>query len=178
MRFPRQEYWSGLPFPSPRDLPDPGIKPVSPTLVDRFFTTVPSGKLPINYYVILAITYNPPFQISGFDCRSCRNSGSPDGCIGEAPRQGGKEVTLTRFPTPGAPQKPTELLVPTPLRDFLATTSASPPCWGLSSQLLSQRAACIKVATVSSIFLSQSLLFFAFDLAYAGGVGFCLAACE
>ena len=28
--FPRQGYWSGLPFPSPRDLPDPGIKPASP----------------------------------------------------------------------------------------------------------------------------------------------------
>ena len=32
MGFPRQEYWSGLPFPSPGDLPDPGIKPVSPAL--------------------------------------------------------------------------------------------------------------------------------------------------
>ena len=32
MGFSRQEYWSGLPFPSPRDLPDPGIKPRSPTL--------------------------------------------------------------------------------------------------------------------------------------------------
>ena len=30
MGFPRQEYWSGLPFPSPVDLPDPEIKPVSP----------------------------------------------------------------------------------------------------------------------------------------------------
>ena len=30
--FPRQEYWSRLPFPSPGDLPDPGIKPMSPTL--------------------------------------------------------------------------------------------------------------------------------------------------
>ena len=30
MGFPRQEYWSGLPFPSPGDLPDPGIKPVFP----------------------------------------------------------------------------------------------------------------------------------------------------
>ena len=29
MGFPRQEYWSGLPFPSPGDLPDPGIKPAS-----------------------------------------------------------------------------------------------------------------------------------------------------
>ena len=32
MGFPRQEYWSGLPFPSPGNLPDPGIKPVSPFL--------------------------------------------------------------------------------------------------------------------------------------------------
>ena len=32
MGFLRQEYWSGLPFPSPEDLPNPGIKPVSPTL--------------------------------------------------------------------------------------------------------------------------------------------------
>ena len=30
MRFPRQEYWRGLPFPSPGDLPNPGIKPASP----------------------------------------------------------------------------------------------------------------------------------------------------
>ena len=32
MGFSRQEYWSGLPFPSPRDLPNPGIEPGSPTL--------------------------------------------------------------------------------------------------------------------------------------------------
>ena len=32
MEFSRQEYWSGLPFPSPGDLPDPGIKPRSPEL--------------------------------------------------------------------------------------------------------------------------------------------------
>ena len=32
MEFSRQEYWSGLPFPSPGDLPDPGIKPRPPTL--------------------------------------------------------------------------------------------------------------------------------------------------
>ena len=40
--FSRQEYCSGLPFPSPGDLPDPGIKltsPVSPALVGKFFTT-------------------------------------------------------------------------------------------------------------------------------------------
>ena len=40
--FSRQEYWSRLPFPSPGDLPDPGIKPISlesPTLAGGFFTT-------------------------------------------------------------------------------------------------------------------------------------------
>ena len=42
MGFSRQEYWSGLPFPSPGDLPDPGIKPTSltsPALASGFFTT-------------------------------------------------------------------------------------------------------------------------------------------
>ena len=49
MGFPRQEYWSGLPFPPPGDLPDPGIEPscpVSPALGGRFFTTEPLGKPP------------------------------------------------------------------------------------------------------------------------------------
>ena len=40
MEFPRQEYWSGLPFPSPEDL-DPGIKPVSTASSGRFFATKP-----------------------------------------------------------------------------------------------------------------------------------------
>ena len=44
MGFPRQEYWSGLPFPSPGDLPDPGIEPFSPALAGRFFTAEPPGK--------------------------------------------------------------------------------------------------------------------------------------
>ena len=44
MGFPRQEYWSGLPFPPPGDLPDPGIKPMSPTMADRSFTTEQQGK--------------------------------------------------------------------------------------------------------------------------------------
>src|SRR5574341_945454 len=46
MGFPRQEYWNGLPFPSPGDLPDPRIEPtslVSPALAGRFFTTEPLG---------------------------------------------------------------------------------------------------------------------------------------
>ena len=39
MEFSWQEYWSGLPFPHPGDLPDPGIEPGSPASADRFFTT-------------------------------------------------------------------------------------------------------------------------------------------
>ena len=43
MGFSRQEYWSGLPFPPPGDLPDPGIKLTSLALAGRFFTTEPPG---------------------------------------------------------------------------------------------------------------------------------------
>ena len=41
MRFSRQEYWSGLPFPSPGDLPDPGIEPGFPTLEADALTSEP-----------------------------------------------------------------------------------------------------------------------------------------
>ena len=46
MGFPRPKSWSGLPFPPPGDLPDPGMEPapfVSPALTGGFFTTVPPG---------------------------------------------------------------------------------------------------------------------------------------
>ena len=42
--FSRQESWSGLPFPSLGDLPDPGIKPASPALASGFFATEPPGR--------------------------------------------------------------------------------------------------------------------------------------
>ena len=44
MGFSRQEYWSGLPFPSPEDLPDPGIEPGSPTLQADTLTSELPGK--------------------------------------------------------------------------------------------------------------------------------------
>ena len=44
MEFSRQEYWSGLPFPSPGDLPDPVIEPRSPTLQADALTSEPPGK--------------------------------------------------------------------------------------------------------------------------------------
>ena len=44
MGFSRQEYWTGLPFPSPGDLPDPGIEPGSPTLQADTLPSAPPGK--------------------------------------------------------------------------------------------------------------------------------------
>ena len=44
MGFSRQEYWSGLPFPSPGDLPNPGIEPGSPALEADALNSEPSGK--------------------------------------------------------------------------------------------------------------------------------------
>ena len=47
MGFPMQEYWSGLPFPSPGDLPNAGMEPVSlasPSLAGRFYTSELPGK--------------------------------------------------------------------------------------------------------------------------------------
>ena len=49
MGFSRQEYWSGLPFPSPGDLPNPGIEPGSPALEADTLTSEPPGKLPSTY---------------------------------------------------------------------------------------------------------------------------------
>ena len=53
MGVPRQEYWNGLPFPSPWNIPDPGIEPeslVSSALASRFFTTAPPGRRDNPYY--------------------------------------------------------------------------------------------------------------------------------
>ena len=46
IEFSRQEYWSGQPFPSPEDIPNPGIKPASPALAGRFFTVWATREVP------------------------------------------------------------------------------------------------------------------------------------
>jgi len=60
MEFPRQEYWSGVPFPSPGDLPYPGTKPAYPQLAGRFFTTEPPGKPYMGLY-----SHNPTYGYYG-----------------------------------------------------------------------------------------------------------------
>ena len=59
--IPRQAYWSRLPFPSPGDLPNPGIKPVFPALAGGFFTTEPPGKLYYPFNVHRIYSYVPSF---------------------------------------------------------------------------------------------------------------------
>ena len=61
MVLSRQEHWSGLPFPPPGDLPDPGIKPASPALAGGFFTPGPPVKAQAEPYTeITMITENYP----------------------------------------------------------------------------------------------------------------------
>ena len=57
MGFSRQEYWSGLPFPSPGDLPDPGIEPRFPTFQADALTSEPPGK-PLVSGILLKIYFN------------------------------------------------------------------------------------------------------------------------
>ena len=57
MEFSRQEYWSRLPLPSPGDLPNQGVEPISPTLADRFFTTEPPGKLTNKKWYLFSAYY-------------------------------------------------------------------------------------------------------------------------
>ena len=66
MGFPRQEYWSGLPFSSPRDLPNPGIELSSPALAGGFFTAKLPGKLPCYLGPTLIGLYLPVPTASGF----------------------------------------------------------------------------------------------------------------
>ena len=58
MEFSRQEYWSGLPFPSPGDLPDTGIEPRSPTLQADSLSIEPAGKLFLVFFIALRTEAN------------------------------------------------------------------------------------------------------------------------
>ena len=64
MEFSTQEYWSGLPLPSPGDLPNPGIKPRSPALKADSLPSAPSGKPHYVYIYRLPLTLPiPPFWV-------------------------------------------------------------------------------------------------------------------
>ena len=64
MNISRQEYWSGLPFPSLGDLPDPGTEPTSPALAGMFFTTEHQGS-PGGYHKDTVKRWSPVNQEAG-----------------------------------------------------------------------------------------------------------------
>ena len=69
MGFSRQEYWSGLPFPSPGDLPDPGTKPRSPALRADALTSEPPRKPPkTDVYIVLKKVFFFKIYIYLFGC--------------------------------------------------------------------------------------------------------------
>ena len=73
MRFSRQEYWSGLPCPSPDNLPDPGIEPVSlksPALVGRFFTTSATLEDLLGIYLHTKSISIQPFSTNRYSSQS------------------------------------------------------------------------------------------------------------
>ena len=73
MGFSRQEYWSGLPFPSPRDLPNPGIEPRSPEFQADDLTSEPPGKPQYNTYSNAQILYEMSSSINRDICLSSSN---------------------------------------------------------------------------------------------------------
>ena len=71
MGLPRQECWSGLPFPTLEDLPDPGIEPMSlvaPALAGGFFTTGLPGKPKLNHVVLRLVTQSCLTLCDPVDC--------------------------------------------------------------------------------------------------------------
>ena len=68
MEFSRQEYWSGLPFPSSGDFPDPGMEPMSPALAGRFFTTETPGK-PTTKDKLLNLKYRLEKNVYNYFCK-------------------------------------------------------------------------------------------------------------
>ena len=81
--FSRQEYWSGLPFPSPEDLPDPGIEPRSPALQADALTFEPQGSPQgkAKYSTILISTFVVPTMLKDGPQVEYKNNDSLQACI-------------------------------------------------------------------------------------------------
>ena len=72
--FLREGYWSGLPFPSPGDLPNPGIKLTSPALAGGFLTTEPPGK---SHSVFITFLVNGTLGRKQSESKACEPFFSP-----------------------------------------------------------------------------------------------------
>ena len=84
MGFSRQEYWSGLPFPFPGDLPNPGIEPRSSSLQADALTSEPPGR-PTPWEALLVVKYLKYPHPEGVSQKTCREK-SADFCVLWFPR--------------------------------------------------------------------------------------------
>ena len=98
MGFYRQEYWSGLPFPSPEDLPNPGIEPRFPTLQADALTSEPPGASKVMLKILQArlhqyLNREPPDVQAGFrKGRGTRDQIANIHCIIEKVREFQKDI--------------------------------------------------------------------------------------
>ena len=76
MGFSRQEYWNGLPFPPPEDLPNPGTEPSSPALAGGFFTAEPPGKPKCSIKAVIINMFTRLLEVlrDVFDSSVCKAS--------------------------------------------------------------------------------------------------------
>ena len=130
--FPRQEHWSGLPFPSPGDLPNSGSEPPSPTSAGRFLTNVPPG-----FFSGVQKTtriFFPMQTLAREQCLSAQNHGRGSSGYPRPPRWGGgvvrEQVQGRREPLVGtAHPSPPHSETPTPCSALLPHVE---PCWSPS----------------------------------------------
>ena len=87
MGFPGQEYWSGLPLPSPGHLPNPGIEPTSPALAEGFFITEPPGKSKPQLLPPLSLSEFPGGSDNKASVYNAGDPGSSPG-LGRSPGEG------------------------------------------------------------------------------------------
>ena len=90
--FSRQEYWSGLLYPSPWDLPDPGIKPMSSALAGGFFITEPPGK---PYIFFSSVQFNCSVVSDSLWPYELQHAGPP--CPSPTPRVYPNSCPLSRW---------------------------------------------------------------------------------
>ena len=77
MQFSRQEYWSGLPFLSPGDLPGPGIEPGSPTLQADALLSEPPGKQSLKHWTTREVPINKQEHFNGGGVRAVDDPRAP-----------------------------------------------------------------------------------------------------
>ena len=108
MEFSRQEYWSGLPFPPPGDLPNPGIEPGSPTLQVDSLASEPPGK-PLNRGgCLVSVEGNRAVIFKLYSKASCSTTWDLARKTGLGPMLDPQTQTLWRWPSNLCVNKPTE----------------------------------------------------------------------